>query len=200
MLKKLLISALVITVTAASITISSYAAFVASATISGISFSTGRAELKIFGNIGYTNAGNNGNLTFTLPGPSFEGIGPNWNTDYPLKYMNTGPVYLATSLRAVVTSDEANLADDVMIQVWLWEDVDGNGSIAQGGSDTVTEVGPSQSIASLVSTPLLLTGLASGIPQGLIIRFSTGDLPSETQNKQLTVDFLLDGTTVAATP
>lgn len=198
MWRPLLLNVLVITSVLAAMVVSTQAAFTAQATISGINFSTGHAALNLFGNLGYTNAGNNGNLTYILPGRSFNEIGPFWSTDYLLKYFNNGSVKLMTELRAVIQSDPANLAEQIMVETWLWEDVDGNGSESPG--DNLTLIGSAQSLESLVTSPVALGQLNPGNPRGLRLRFMTDDLPPETQLQTLQLNFVIGGTTEGVTP
>lgn len=200
MWKQLLSSTLMITTLVACMASSTYAAFTAEATVSGISFSTGRAELKLFGNLGYTNAGNNGNLTRILPGRSFEGIGPNWSERYPLKYFNTGSLPLQTSIQAHFDEEDeaAVLAEHITVQVSRWNDLDGDGN--PDSSDTYEAVGEPQTLAELKNSPLSLGEHPNDTARGLVLDFSTEDLPSETQDQSLEFSIILHGTTAGTTP
>ncbi len=198
MFKHLIASLFIICVTVVAITVTTSAAFTATATLSGINFSTGHAALKLFGNLGYTNAGNNGNLTTTLQASSFDNIGPYWSRNHLLKYFNTGSVNLQTQLRAVITSDPSGLQDQVQVEVWLWSDVNQNGQA--DGPDTLTLISPAQTLKSLSLTPVALGQLNTGTPRGLKLVFKTADLPSSFQNQQSQFNFVIEGTTDGVTP
>ncbi len=198
MVRRILTSLLIIVSVTASIAVSTQAAFTATATVSGINFSTGNASLQLFGNLGYTNAGNNGNLTHTLPGTGFSDIRPNWSKQYLLKYFNAGSMDLDTSIRAIIKEDTSNLASHIQVQTWIWQDSNGNG--AYDGTDVLTPVGTQQTITSLANTPIPLGVLARHNARGLRMLFTTQDLPDETQQKKLVVDFVLNGTTANITP
>jgi hypothetical protein len=197
MWKNILMSLAIMTVTGAAMTASTLAAFTAKATVSGITFSTGSAALKLFGNLAYTNPGNNGNLTTTLPGMEFDEIGPNWSDEYKLKYFNTGSVDLMTSLTLSAHEGSDDLAPHIMVETWLWDDTDGNGETDE--SDGYTLLATEQPLSNLVSTPVALGQLDSGDPRGIQLRFKTGDLPSSTQDQEATFDFVIQGTTEGTT-
>lgn len=196
-IRRIIMSCLMIAVTVVVMTMSTYAAFTASATVSGINFSTGRAELKLFGNLGYTHVWNNGNLGVTQPGFKFESLGPFWTGGYRIKYFNTGTSNLMTSLKVVANSDPANLQEHVQVQVWLWADVNKNGN--DGPEDSYTLISDFQPLANLVSTPVPLGQLDVHQPRGLRFKFKTDDLPSSTQNQTASFNFVIDGTTDGAT-
>lgn len=193
MWKQLASSALIISALSASVMASTYAAFTAEATVSGMSFSTGRAELKLFGNMGYTNAGNNGNLTKTLPGRSYEGIGPFWEDTYRFKYFNTGSVALVTSLSIDYPAESQTLAENIMVETLLWGDTDKDG--VADPSDTYTVLAAEQPLSALKTTPVPLGQLDASSPHGVLLKFSTEDMPSETQDQELDFDFIINGTT-----
>lgn len=198
MWKHLISSALLIMITVAAITVSTQAAFTAQATISGISFSTGNAALNLFGNLAYTNAGNNGNLTYTLSGPSFQNISPNWTHDYFLKYFNNGSINLNTSLRVVVVNDPAGLANHLKAETWLWNDIDGNGG--HSGPDTYSLLAPAQTLQNLTISPAALGQMNVHQARGILLRFTTGEMPSETQASSANFNFVIEGTTDGVTP
>lgn len=181
----------------AAMTVTTQAAFTAKATLTGITFSTGTAELKLFGNLGYTHIWNNGNLYPGQRGGTFADIGPNWKGSQPLKYINTGSVPLMTSIRAVVGNDPAGLADDITVSVWQWQDTDGNGQ--ESNTDTFTQLSSPQPLSEMVSNSVTLGQLQRHDPKGLMLRFTTGDLSNETQKQSLSVEFIIDGTTQGVT-
>lgn len=198
MWKRLLSSAIIISALSASVMASTYAAFTAQATISGMNFSTGNAALKLFGNMGYTNAGNNGNLTTNLPGNAFQGIGPFWSGEYRFKYFNTGSVKLITSLQVQYPAESQTLAENIFVETLLWNDLNGNGQAEV--SDTYEVLAAEQPLANLKTTPVPLGQLNPGNPRGVVLKFSTDDMPSETQNQTMNFSFLINGTTEGITP
>lgn len=199
MLKNILKSSVVLTAVATVVTMSTLAAFTASATVNGNTFSTGTVGLKLFTDLAGTS--DPANLTSTKDNTvDFMGIMPLWSDDYAAKVHNSGTVPLDVEVEAVVEVDDDYLADAIMVDFYLWDDTIGvTAGVAEPSEITwVAE----QSLLDWETTPFVVaTPLAAATTQGVYFEFEVGDLDNTYQNRTVTYDFVFNGETpVPVTP
>ncbi len=194
-MKNILKSLFIISVALTVMSVSTYAAWTASATVQNNTFSTGNAALRLYGNLGGV-PGTNAALTQTLAGSSFSNLYPNWQQDYLAKLYNNGTVNLQASVTGVYVSEDADLRNRISVEVWQWND-EGDGTTGPG--DTYSLLSAAQTLQSWRTNPVSLGQLDVGNTVGVLLRFTTGDLSNAYQGKTTVFDFLLDGTTTGAT-
>jgi len=163
-----------------------YAVFTDKASVLGASFSTGSAEMKLLADVSKGTEADN--LVESLPGPTFTGIGPNWTKDYPIKlYNNAGsPVLVTSKSKYLTTDDPKELRQDISVELFSWEDTNGNGILDTG------ELGSSfgkKTIVKWNTEGLVLSELPAGDVQGFMLRFSTATVSDTKQGASALFDF-----------
>ena len=95
------------------------AAFTSKATVGGVTFATGNADLKVYNGTEWVNDWSPSNFNFAGMYPAYE----NYKMLY-LKNMSTSPIALTVkgTLRNGVIGDWAALKDKVSVNVWLSAD------------------------------------------------------------------------------
>lgn len=172
-----------------------HAAFTATATISGNTFSVGNAALRLY--IDLAGGATAGNLIQTKPNfTDFNNIYPNWTSSYDAKLYNSGTVALDTNVVSVPVTPHA-LASQINVEAMLWTDANADG-VADPG-----ELGASlgtKTLQAWESSPFSIGVLNAGQTQGVHFVFSVGDLDDTYQGVMTMYDFVFNGTSVAPTP
>jgi predicted ribosomally synthesized peptide with SipW-like signal peptide len=185
------------------ITMSTNAAFTASATIQGNTFSVGSSQLRLWSDL------DGGPDVQVLPNTvDFLDISPFWTDDYFAKITNTGSVPLKLSVAADEIVPHA-LATQINVKVYSWVDQDNDGVADLGELETT--VTAENTLAGWQATPFDLslavndngnfdTDMDAGETVGLHFVFSVGDLDPSYQGASTTYDFVFNGTTTGTTP
>ncbi|MEO8581243.1 MAG: hypothetical protein ABI425_01545 [Patescibacteria group bacterium] len=201
-MKNILKSTVVVTLLAVLMVQTSLAAFTANATVTGNTFSTGTASLKLYQDVTGTN--DVGNLSQTLDNTvDFENIYPGWSQDYLAKVYNDGTVPLKLTLNNFPTVANTALRNEIKIEAFLWNDAISNG-VVDGGELSASIAGPMTMLAWQGLNPAginLGTTLGVGATQGVVLKFTTWDLINDAdptdqlQGETMTYDFVFNGTT-----
>jgi hypothetical protein len=166
-----------------------YAAFTDEGSVLGSSFSVGSADLKLLTDVSLPP--DQTNLSEELQGPSFEGIGQNWQEDYLIKIFNNGTsnVNLATSADYETANDPEDLRQEISVEPFEWNDTNSDGILDEG------ELGTSLGVKTIVkwkTEGFDLGSLDSGSTKELVLRFSTENLSETKQGATGVFDFIFE--------
>jgi len=167
-----------------------YAAFSDQGKVLGSTFYTGSADIKFLAEV--TAMPEPGSLVDTLPGPTFENIGSNWQTDYLIKIFNNGtyPMALTSNANYETASDPDDLRQIIYVEPIEWhDDQPTNGEVDIG--ELGTSLGK-KSILHWKTEGYDLGTLPIEETKGYVLRFSTDDVSSTKQGKTGIYDFEFD--------
>lgn len=192
-MKKLILSALVITVCVLSVIVATKAAFEDTGKVAGSEFSVGNVQMRLVDNLG--EGAQEGNLLVLKQGPVFTNLFPGWGKDYALKLYNNGSLnMLVTSESSYTTADDpSTLRDYINVEIFDWDDANDNGDVE---SSEISETS--------LATKTLIKWKTEGIPLGIlgpnevkgyVLRFSSANLPDTKQTALAKYDFVFNGTT-----
>lgn len=168
-----------------------FATFSDTADFSSSTFSVASSDIKLLNVIG--GGTDSTNLVDEKAGPQFEDIIPYWSKDYLVQIYNNSNSDVALSSWAdyenVATNDPAELRQYIFVEMYDWDDLDGNGDIQQ------EEIGASygrKTILKWKTEGFDLGVIPSDQIRGIILRFSTDNLSDSKQGATLLYDFKFD--------
>ncbi len=193
LMKKLILSVLVIAVCVLSVIVATKAAFEDTGKVAGSEFSVGNIQMRLLNSL---NGGTQeGNLLAQKQGPSFTNLFPGWVRDYSLKLYNNGSLNMLVSSESNYTTaeDPSTLRDYINVEVFDWDDSNNDGDVESG-----------EISGSSLAKKTLIKWKTEGIPLGIlgpsevkgyVLRFSSESLPDTKQNALAKYDFVFNGTT-----
>lgn len=166
-----------------------YAAFSDQSELTGSSFSTGSADIKLL--LDVTGGTGESNLADSMAGPGFSNIGPSWSQDYLLKlYNNAGnPITLTSNANYETVNDPDSLREIVYVEPFEWDDINGDGVFEE------SERGVSLGQKTIVKWKTLgfdFGQLNGGEVKSLILTFSTDTVADSKQGSTGIFDFEFD--------
>ena len=198
-MKKILANLTIVTFSLLTMIGATYALFEETVKVSGASFhivsNTDGAiggvntDLKVLVNAGLPAEG--ANLDDEVPGPVFDTVSRFWVEDYPLKLYNQGEKTLDIVSKSDYISDTNLLRDDLYIEVFAWDDVNGDGIVDNG------EIGVSYGHDTIMrwrNDTFLLGQIAPNETKGFVLRFDGSGLTDINIGMQALFDFQFIGT------
>lgn len=194
-MKNILKSVVVMLAVVAVASQATLAAFTANATITGNTFSTGSADLRLLEDLAGPAEGDN--LVTSKVGGTFTGIYPGWTEDYGVKLNNFGSVDLMTSVSGVYVSDTSNLRSAIFVEAYNWTD-GGEVGVIEADEVSVDPIAPAMTLEQWRNTPIALGELDATVDdtRSIVLRFYTEEsMGADNQNQTTVFNFVFNGTT-----
>ncbi len=196
-MRKIILSFLVLVVSASAIAIATKAAFEDQGKVAGSTFSVGSIDIKLLDNL--SGSVSEENLLDQKPGPIFSNLYPGWSKDYVLKLYNDGSLNMTvdSSSSYVTADDPSTLRDYIYVEVFDWNDTNLDG-VADSGEVNETALSK-KTILKWKTEGIPIGVISAGDVKGLLLRFTSASLPDSKQGQTAKYDFEFTGTTDGVT-
>ncbi|MFC1622188.1 hypothetical protein ACFL13_02280, partial [Patescibacteria group bacterium] len=163
--------------------------FVDKGKILGSSFSVGSADIKLLQDV--AGGVDIGNLVDEKTGPTFEGVSPNWTSDYLIKIYNNaaGQLQITSNANYETINDPDDLRQIIFVEPISWNDSNGDGIFDAG--EEGTSFGR-KTIVKWKTEGFDFGTINSGNVLSLILRFSTDTVSDTKQGSTGIFDFEFD--------
>jgi len=170
-----------------------FATFTDKANFVGTTFSVASSDIKLL-NV-YNGGTDPSNLVDSKPGPTFSNITPFWYEDYVVQIYNngTGPLNLTSKATYLTANDPEELRQIIYVEMYDWEDTNGDGIPQQPEFDEHSLDGR-KTIIKWNTQGFNLGLLPEGEVRTLVLRFSTDGISPAKQGSGILFDFSFDAT------
>ncbi len=189
-MRKYVVSVLVVMVSLVFVGAATKAAFQSSGSVSDVTFKVGGVDIKLLEDL--SQGPSESNLKTSKAGLTFQDLFPGWTKDYPLKIYNNGTLSINVISTAYyeTANDPAGLREYIFAELFPWNDQNSDGIV-----DT-DELGTSlgkKSIVKWKTEGYVLGDLIPSGTQGLLVRFTAGNIPDTKMGQQAKYTFEFSG-------